>query len=77
MAKRIKGKYVALVEIDFDIKDNLSNTILFDKMKEHVTGYAMTDSVCRALMDCICSPDIGTVTVTKQLADLYEVEEDG
>ena len=69
---RIKGRYVAQIVIDFDIKKQEGMSPL-GELRKTVDGElanAIRDVVIGEIMD-----GYGTVTVTQQYADLYEVED--
>ena len=72
---RIKGRYVALVEIDFDYKPT-NDLGAFNEMKKIVTGGHATECIQGAIQEEVVDR-FGKVTVTQQYADLYEVKDDG
>lgn len=72
---RYKGKYVALVEIDFDIEKR-EGVLPFDVVKKKITDGEMTDALRDVIVGEV-TDDYETVTVTQQYADMYEVEDDG
>ena len=67
----IKGKFVAMIEIDIVIDENTPGLLPFEKMKETVHN-KMEDGV----KDMLCEEfgDIATVKVTRTFADLYRTE---
>ena len=69
---RYKGKYVALVEIDFDI-EKIEGMLSFEEIKKKTVGGELTDDI-RDVIKGEVIDDYGTVTVTQQYADMYEVE---
>ena len=69
---RYKGKYVALVEIDFDI-EKIEGMLSFEEIKKKAVGSELTDCI-RDVIKGEVIDDYGTVTVTQQYADMYEVE---
>lgn len=69
--KRIKGKYIAQVVIDFDVPVT-SGTFPLEKIRHLVFDGDMKNAITRALNDRIGDC---TVTVDQQYADVYEEEE--
>ena len=69
---RIKGKFVATIEIDIAVDENTPNLLPFEKIKE-----AVHDDMEDAVKDILCEEfgDIATVKVTKSFADLYRTED--
>ena len=75
MAKKYKGRYVAQVEVDFDINSEESGLKPFAEIQKSVREEftpLLQDIIRGEVID-----DNGTVKITQQYADLYEVEEDG
>ena len=71
---RIKGRYVALVEIDIDFEQK-KDMVTFHELKKRTTDGFLTDCIRDVIKDEVID-DYAKVTVTQQYADLYEVEED-
>lgn len=72
---RIKGKYVASVEVDFDFEHKPSH-LPFDQIRNKIVGGYLTNEIKEAMDEEFFSDDDGaTVTVTQQYADVYEVTE--
>ena len=69
---RYKGKYVALIEIDFDIKRS-EGMLPFEEIKKKTVGGELTDEIKDVIRGELID-DYGTITVTQQYADMYEVE---
>lgn len=69
---RYKGKYVALVEIDFDIEKS-EGMLPFEEIKKKTVGGELTDEIKDVIRGELID-DYGTVTVTQQYADMYEAE---
>ena len=67
----IKGKFVAMIEIDIAVDENTPNLLPFEKLKEAVHNDMET-----AIKNMMCEEfgDIATVKVTKTFADLYMTE---
>ena len=73
---RYKGRYVAQIEIDFDILEQKGAGMLpFEEIKKKTIDGELTDAIKDVVGEVI--DDYGTVTVTQQYADLYEVKEEG
>ena len=70
---RYRGKYVALIEIDFDIEKR-KDMLPFDVIKKKTTDGELTDAIRDVVVGEVVD-DYGTVTVTQQYADMYEVED--
>ena len=72
---RVKGRYVCKVEFDFDFihKKRYSP---FAEMREQVINGGLTDAIKDVLRSDVVDDIFGTVTVTQQYADLYEVQEE-
>ena len=68
----IKGKFVAIVEINIDVDENTPNLLPFEKLQEAVHN-DMEAAVKDTLRDEF--GDIATVKVTKSFSDLYRTEE--
>ena len=71
---RYKGKYVAMVEMDFDIEKQ-KDMLPFDAIKKKTMDGELTDALRDVIVDEVID-DYATVTVTQQYADMYEVEDD-
>ena len=69
---RIKGRYVAQIEIDIDCEYKPGQMLPFPEIKERIVGGEVTQNIRELIQDEI---DAGSVTVTQQYADLYEVED--
>lgn len=67
---RIKGRYVATVEIDFDIERS-NGMISIEEIQEKYRRNMFTEMVRQTLADGF---EFGTVKVTQEYADVYEVE---
>ena len=71
---RIKGKYVATVEINFDFEEN-EKFLPFEKIKTKIEE-ELTPFLRELIKDEVAE-DIATVEVSQQFADCYRVIEDG
>ena len=71
--KRIKGRYVAQVVLEFDVPRE-SNTLPLEEIKHNICDGDMKIAIKEALSDEL---DYCTVTVDQQFADVYEVDDDG
>lgn len=71
---RIKGRYVALVEIDFNFQHE-KEMLPFEKIKENFSDGKLTDDIKELIYSEIMDR-YGDVKVTQQYADMYEVEDD-
>ena len=69
----IKGKYVAMVEIDISIDENKPGLKPFDEMKE--CFYEHMENETKALMEKELG-DEATVRIITLAKDMYRVEED-
>jgi hypothetical protein len=69
---RYKGKYVAQIVIDFDIEKS-ERMLPFEEIKKKTVGGELTDDIRDVIREEIID-DYGTITVTQQYADMYEVE---
>ena len=67
----IKGKFVAMIEIDIAVDENTPNLLPFEELKE-----AVHNEMEIAVNDMLCEEfgDVATVKVTKTFADLYKTE---
>ena len=72
---RIKSRYVAQIVIDFDIKKQ-EGMLPFGEIKKKTVDGELTDAIRDVVVGEVID-DYGTVTVTQQYADIYEVEEEG
>ena len=68
----IKGKFVAMIEIDIAVDENTPNLLPFEKLKGAVHNDMET-----AVKDMLYDEfgEIATVKVTKTFADLYKTED--
>lgn len=71
---KAKGRYVAQIEIDFTVDLDSLNKVTFAEMSDRMHNGWMERTVANALKTII-KGSYGAVTVTPQLADMYEVEE--
>ena len=69
--RRIKGRYVATVEIDFDAERE-PGMVSIEEMQESLRSNKFTEEIHQMIQDEF---DFGKVQVTQQYADIYEVEE--
>ena len=69
----IKGKYVAMVEIDISIDENKPGLMPFDEMKEYF--YEHMENETKALMEEELG-DEATVRIITLAKDMCRVEED-
>ena len=71
---RYKGRYVAQIVIDFDILEQ-KGMLPFEEIKKKTIDGELTDAIKDVVVGEIID-DCGTVTVTQQYADMYEVKEE-
>ena len=71
---RIKGRYVALLEMDFDF-EHKPDMFPFQEIKENMTGDMIKNNIRDIILDEV-SRFAKNVTVTTQYADLYEVDDE-
>ena len=69
---RYKGRYVAQIVIDFDMEKE-EGMLPFEEIKKRTVDGELTDAIKDVVVGEIID-DYGTVTVTQQYADMYEVE---
>ena len=69
---RIKGKYVATVEINFDFEEK-ENYLPFDVIKHNIEN-EITPNLLELIQDELAG-DIGIAEVRQQFVDCYRVEE--
>ena len=72
---RYKGRYVAQIVIDFDILKKGTRMLPFEEIKKKTIDGELTDAIKDVVVGEIID-DCGTVTVTQQYADMYEVKEE-
>ena len=73
---RYKGRYVAQIVIDFDILEQKGARMLpFEAIKKKTIGGELTNAIKDVIVGEIID-DCGTVTVTQQYADMYEIKEE-
>ena len=65
----IKGKFVAMVDVDIAIDENMPDLYPFDRLKT-----AVHEELCAKLQEMLDHEfeEIGTVKVTQQFADLWK-----
>lgn len=71
---KAKGRYVAQIEIDFTADLDSLNKVTFAEMSDRMHNGWMERTVA-SVLETIIKGSYGAVTVTPQLADMYEVEE--
>lgn len=71
----IRGKYVATIEVDYNINENTKGLLPFEEIKENITGGSLDAMIIELLSEGL--DGYGTVKLHKQYADLYRVEESG
>lgn len=71
---RYKGRYVAQIVIDFDILEQ-KGMLPFEEIKKKTMDGELTDAIKDVVVGEVID-DCGTVTVTQQYADMYEVKEE-
>lgn len=71
MAKMIKGRYVALVEIDIHVTET-DGVRPIEEIKGDIVGGVFTEALQREIESEF--GEDADVTVTQQYADIYEVE---
>lgn len=69
---RIKGRYVAQIEIDFDIK-RVPGMLSLNEMTERLKSGEFANAIMEEIVDI----SEGAVTITQLYSDLYEVDDDG
>ena len=72
---RYKGRYVAQIVIDFDILKKGTRMLSFEEIKKKTIDGELTDAIKDVVVGEIID-DCGTVTVTQQYADMYEVKDE-
>ena len=67
----IKGKFVAMIDVDIAIDENMPHLYPFDRLKT-----AVHEELCARLQEMMDNEfeEIGTVEVTQQFADLWKEE---
>ena len=70
---RIKGKYVAMVEINFDFEED-ENYLPFDEIKNNIET-ELTPILQEVIQEEVAPNDICTTEVRQQFVDCYRVEE--
>ena len=71
---RYKGRYVAQIVIDFDILEQ-KGMLPFEELKKKTIDGELTDAIKDVVVGEVID-DCGTVTVTQQYADMYEVKDE-
>ena len=68
----IKGKFVATIEIDIAVDENIPGLLPFEELKG-----AVHNEMEIAIKDMLCDEfgDVATVKVTKSFADLYRTDD--
>lgn len=70
--KRIKGRYVGQVILEFDVPRD-DDTYPLEKIRNSICGGELTEAIRCALYDGV---DDCVVTVDQQYADVYEVDDE-
>jgi hypothetical protein len=68
----IKGKYVALIEMDFHIDEDNGSFIPYPDFKDGVMNGKMRDYIYDLIREDFSEDEVD-ITVTQQYADLYQV----
>ena len=68
----IKGRYVALVEIDIHLEEK-EGLLPFEDIKNNVMNGKFTEELVKMIEYEFMTKDEGDVKVTQQYADLYRV----
>lgn len=69
----IKGRYVCQVEVDFEYDRRELRQVPFPEVHDRITGEWIDKTVSEAIASIFHSGN-PKITVTKQYADVYEVE---
>ena len=69
----IKGRYVAQIVIDFDIKET-GDIKPFEEIKECVVGGELTEEIRKLIHKEVMDESLGKLDVVQTYADLYEVD---
>ena len=69
---QIKGKYVATIELNFNVDENLEGLLPFEKLKAMVTGGDLDKVIVSMLADEF--GDLASVGMNRQYAELYLAE---
>lgn len=69
----IKGKYVATVEIDFEIDENTPKIRPFDEVRDNVL-HKITPNIQTVLEEGL--GEFGKIAVNQLYADVYQVKEE-
>lgn len=72
---KAKGRYVAQIEIDFTADLDSLNKVSFAELSDRMRNGWMERTVSIAL-ETVVKGSYGEITVTPQLADVYEVDDD-
>ncbi len=70
---KVKGRYVAQVEVDFEYDNCVLRTTSFSEVNERIKGEWIDKVVSETIADIFHSGN-PKITVTKQYADVYEVQ---
>lgn len=73
----IKGRYVALIEIDLHIDDTLKDIRPFDDMSDDLKSGYVTERIRQMLIEDVFGEDFADVKVTQQYADLFLLKDGG
>ena len=68
----IKIRYVALLEVEDEIEEN-ENTLTVNAIRQNVRSGMVEDGLRDLIAEGFCKPKI---TITQQLADVIEVEDE-
>ncbi|MDB7956287.1 hypothetical protein PNE00_15050 [Flavonifractor plautii] len=68
----IKGRYVAQVTIDYEVKEDMPGLLPFETLKDVVQNQT-TDAIKAMLEDEM--GEVGKITVEQQYADLWKTED--
>ncbi len=69
---RYKGKYVCLVEIDFDINPGKGGFLPFDDLKTQICGKGLTEEIRKLISDELLDASFAKAQVIKQYDEFYK-----
>lgn len=66
---RIKGKYIATIQLNFNFDENLNGLLPFETLKELVKGEEMDNAIVKMLTEEF--GDLSVIELRKQYADMW------
>lgn len=68
----IKGKYVAVIEAEFNIPDDRPGLLTFEEMNKNLNSDSLPKGIHDVMMDYVFPPEFTTLKVSPSTCYLYK-----